>query len=105
VELFLLISADFLCGLYARAQIPVPNNNPLVVAVVSPIPYLRLLDDAGLIQYKLNAGNYAGVQAVDATDVDCLVGRVTTALGTSYIVERDTVVGQMDMLDAVVNPD
>lgn len=96
---------DFLRGLSELARTPIPCNKPLVLAVVSPIPYLRFLPDAGLIQYRLNNGNYARPLVVDATNVDCLVGRVTTAIGTSYIVERDTVVGQMDMLDAIVNPD
>jgi hypothetical protein len=87
------------------AQTPVPHNQSLALAVVSPIPYLRLVADAGLVQYRLTAGKYAALQVIDATDVDCLVGRVTDPRGASYIVERDTVVGQMDMLDAIVNPD
>lgn len=50
-------------------------------------------------------GKYAKPEVVDAPKIDVLVGRVTTSLGTSYIVKRETVVGQMDMLDATVNPD
>jgi hypothetical protein len=99
-----VIDRNFLRTLSETAPAPFALKT-LVLAVVSPIPYLKLLDDAGLIQYRLNAGNYAGPEVVDATDVDCLVGRVTTPLKTTYIVERDTVVGQIDMLDVTVNPD
>jgi hypothetical protein len=100
-----VIDASFLRDVADMADAPYPHLDPLVLAVVSPIPCLRYIPDSAIIEYKLRAGAYASPEIVDATNIDCLVGRVTTPLGASFIVERDTVVGQMDMLDVVTNPD
>ncbi|KAG9090974.1 hypothetical protein FRC06_000789 [Ceratobasidium sp. 370] len=104
-ELFLVIDADFLRALCELNRVPTPPDKPVVLAIVSPIPYLRLLCAEGLVQYRLNAGKYAKPQVIDAMDIDCLVRHVTTALKESFIVERETVVRHMDMLDSTVNPD
>ncbi|KAJ1302557.1 hypothetical protein OPQ81_002874 [Rhizoctonia solani] len=59
--------------------------------------------DADLVEYRLASGNYAGPEVVDVTKIDCLVGRVMTELGDNYVVERTSIVGHMDILDAVIN--
>lgn len=104
-EQFIVIDTAFLQDMTDIAQVHHAHLDPLVLAIVSPIPYLRYIPESRIIQYGLRAGAYAAPEIVDASKVDCLVGRLTTPLGASYIVERDTVVGQMDMLDVVVNPD
>lgn len=100
-----MIDAEFLRECSERDNKPYPYLDPLLLAVVSPIPYMRHIPDAELIQYRLVSGQYAKPEVVDVTSIDCLVGRVTTGTGASYIVERETVVGQVDMLDVTVNPD
>lgn len=87
------------------AGAPNPEIGLLILAVVSPIPYLRLIFDSNIIEYHLigRAQKYAHEEVVDATKIDCLVGRVATAIGTSYIVERDTVVGDADEDDETAN--
>ena len=104
-EQFFVIDAAFLRECSERYNTPYPYLDPLVLAVVSPIPYLRFIPEPNLVQYRLISGKYANPEVVDATKIDVLVGRVTTLSKTSYIVERDTVVGQMGLLDATVNPD
>lgn len=103
VEQFIVLDATFLRELSQLAGAPFREIKPLVLAVVSPIPYMRLIKSADIIQYKLIGEEYAHPEVVDATKIDCLVGRVTSALGKSYLVERDTVVGQVDTLDETVD--
>lgn len=104
-EQFIVIDAAFLREVTDAADASYPHLDPVVLAVVSPIPYLLYVPESGITQYGLKAGAYASPEIVDASKIDCLVGRVITPLGARYIVERDTVVGQTDMLDVVVNPD
>ena len=62
--------------------------------------------ESGLVQYKLlPLGKLGHPKIIDAQDVGRLVGRVTTPLNTRYVVERTTVVGQLNMLDVTVSPD
>ncbi|KAF8595635.1 hypothetical protein BDV93DRAFT_564154, partial [Ceratobasidium sp. AG-I] len=103
-EQFIVIDAAFLRECSDLNNAPFPYLDPLVLAIISPIPYLRLISESGIIQYRLRNGKYANPEVVDATNIDLLVGRVTTPIATSYIVERDTVVGQMDMLDVTSDP-
>ncbi|KAG9123856.1 hypothetical protein FRC07_013733, partial [Ceratobasidium sp. 392] len=104
-EQFIVIDAAFLRHVTETAGVFFPHTRDLVLAVVSPIPYLRHIAKPGITQYGLRGGNYVSPEIIDASRVDGLVGRVRTPLGESYIVQRETAVGQMDMLDEVVNPD
>ncbi|KAG9125491.1 hypothetical protein FRC07_007398 [Ceratobasidium sp. 392] len=104
-EQFIVIDAAFLRQVTEAAGVFYPHINDLVLAVISPIPYLRYSALSGTTEYGLRAGNYVSPEIIDATKVDGLVGRVKTPLGESYILQRDTAVGQMDMLDKVINPD
>ncbi|CAE6454697.1 unnamed protein product [Rhizoctonia solani] len=100
-EMFVVLEADFI------ASLNIPDPLPIIVAIVSPFVQLRHIRDADLVEYRLSSGNYAGAEVVDATKIDCLIGRITT--GTlrrrSFVVERTSVVGRMDMLDVTVEPE
>ncbi|KAG9125652.1 hypothetical protein FRC07_006740 [Ceratobasidium sp. 392] len=87
-EQFIVIGADFLRDLTDKVDAYYPHLDPLILAVVSPISYLQYISESEIVQYRLRA-----------------VGRVITPLKASYIVEQDSVVAQLDMLDVVVNPD
>ncbi|QRV79732.1 Transposase family Tnp2 protein [Ceratobasidium sp. AG-Ba] len=104
-EQFLVIDAAFLRHVTECAGVFYPHLDHLVLAVVSPIPYLRHIASSGITQYGLRGGKYVSPEILDASKIDCLVGRVRSPLVASYIVQRDTAVGQLDMLDEVVNPD
>ncbi|KAF8667769.1 Transposase family tnp2 [Rhizoctonia solani] len=103
-EQFLVIDAAFLWHITKCAGVFYPHLDDLVLAVVSPIPYLRHIASSGITQYSLRGGRYVSPEILDASKIDCLVGRVQLPLGALYIVQRDTAVGQLDMLDEVVNP-
>lgn len=100
-----MIDTAFIFFLSELSEVPIRNVEPLVLAVVSPMPHLRLIAGVDIIQYKLNGNKYAHPDVVDARKIDCLVGRLTTPLGASFIVERDTVVGQTDVVDEAVTHD
>ncbi|KAF8678130.1 hypothetical protein RHS04_05518 [Rhizoctonia solani] len=104
-EQSLVIDAAFLRHVTECAGVSYPHLDDLVLAVVSPIPYLRHIASPGITQYGLRGGRYISPEILDASKIDCLVGRVRSPLGASYIVQRDTAVGQLDMLDEAVNPD
>jgi hypothetical protein len=101
----MVFSTDYLQELTEVHGIPRVFDEPLVVAAVLPIPQLIHRSDCDLVEYRLNGGNYAAVQLIDASRIVSLVGRVMAHNRTAYVVERDTVVGQMDMLDDTMNPD
>ncbi|QRW24230.1 Transposase family Tnp2 protein [Rhizoctonia solani] len=103
-EQFLVIDAAFLRHVTKCAGVFYPHLDDLVLAVVSPIPYLCHIASSGITQYSLRGGRYVSPEILDASKIDCLVGRVQLPLGALYIVQRDTAVGQLDMLDEVVNP-
>ncbi|CCO34236.1 hypothetical protein BN14_08330 [Rhizoctonia solani AG-1 IB] len=98
-EMFVVVEADLV------ASLNVPDPRTYVIAVISAFPFLRHHNDADLIEYRLLSGNYAGAEVVDATKIDCLIGRVTTEHRGSFVLERTSVVGRMDMLDVTVETD
>jgi hypothetical protein len=106
VELFLVVDADFLQEICEAGNV-IPPLDPVVLAAVSPIPHLKKHNDANIIEYKLLGQNLGGFEIVDATDIDCLIGRYKTPQPSKaqYIVDRTTIVGRMDMLDDTVHPD
>ncbi|KAF8676920.1 Transposase family tnp2 [Rhizoctonia solani] len=97
--MFVVIEADLI------ASLNVPNPCTQVLAVIMAFPHLRYHNDADLVEYRLSSGNYAGAEVVDATKIDCLIGRITTEHQGSFVVERTSVVGQVDMLDVTVEID
>jgi hypothetical protein len=103
---FIVIDTDFLQELSDKCTTPVPFLNPIVLAAICPVLAFKRSPDCPLIQYKLlPGGKLVHPEIVDARDIGCLVGRVTTPLRTMYIVDRTTVVGRLDMLDVTLNPD
>ncbi|KAG8728148.1 hypothetical protein FRC10_005263 [Ceratobasidium sp. 414] len=104
-EQFIVIDDTFLRDLTKSVDAYYPHLNPLILAVISPIPYLWYIPESEIVQYGLRAGSYTSPEIVDASKIDSLVGHVITPPGMSYIVEWDSVVGQIDMLDIVVNLD
>ncbi|KAG9124844.1 hypothetical protein FRC07_010018 [Ceratobasidium sp. 392] len=81
--------------------------DPLVIAVISPIPHYKRVKEGDLVEYTLTSGKLARPEIVDVRDIDCLVGRFTTGgtLQRRYVVDRTTVVGRLDMLDDTVDPE
>ncbi|QRV97963.1 Transposase family Tnp2 protein [Ceratobasidium sp. AG-Ba] len=108
-ERFIIIDTDFLQVVLQAADRPIPTLQPLGLALVSPIPHLKRVRDGGanLIQYKLSGGRLAKPEVIDVGDIVCLVGRFTVPIPqpASYIVDRETVVGRLDILEDMVTPD
>ncbi|EUC59533.1 hypothetical protein RSOL_317320, partial [Rhizoctonia solani AG-3 Rhs1AP] len=95
--MFVILEPDFVKDLGA------PNPRRYALAIVAPFPQLRYHQDADLVEYRLSSGNYASPEVIDATKIDSLVGHVVDR--SSYIVERTSVVGRLDMLNITVNPE
>ncbi|EUC61828.1 hypothetical protein RSOL_408870, partial [Rhizoctonia solani AG-3 Rhs1AP] len=95
--MFVILEPDFVKDLGA------PNPRQYALAIVAPFPQLRYHQDADLVEYRLSSGNYASPEVIDATKIDSLVGHVVDR--SSYIVERTSVVGRLDMLNITVNPE
>ncbi|QRV74283.1 Transposase family tnp2 [Ceratobasidium sp. AG-Ba] len=106
VEMFIVVDTDFLQDVCELNNVT-PPLCPIVLSVISPIPNLKLHTDAKLIEYKLIGKDLASVEVVDASDIDCLVGRYKAPKPDRalYVVDRTTVVGRMDMLDDTVDQD
>ncbi|KAG9126384.1 hypothetical protein FRC07_003631 [Ceratobasidium sp. 392] len=108
-ERFIIVDTDFLQVILEAAGRAVPPLKPLALALVSAIPHLKRVRENGanLVQYKLSAGQLANPEIIDANDIACLVGRFTVPIPqtASWIVDRKTIVGRLDMLDDLVDPD
>ncbi|QRV98713.1 Transposase family Tnp2 protein [Ceratobasidium sp. AG-Ba] len=106
VELFLVVDTDFLQEICDAANV-IPPVTPIVLAILSPIPHLKRHKDANIVEYKLAGRKFLTTEVIDVTDVDCLVGRYYSPRPeqASYIVDRTTVVGRIDILDDTVHPD
>jgi hypothetical protein len=67
--------------------------------------FLRL-ERLNMVEYLLCPGSvYAATEIINARDIDCLVGHVTTEIGHSYIADCTTVVGRMGLLDNTLDQD
>ncbi|KAG8731467.1 hypothetical protein FRC10_001699 [Ceratobasidium sp. 414] len=82
-----------------------PPPPPAPDAHAAPDPNLRRNADSDPIEYKLTSGKLGSIELVDANDVECLVGRITVPTHASYIIDRTTVVGRLDVLDITLNPE
>lgn len=102
---FIVLDTDFLQELSDKTNSPIPFVDPIILAAVCPVLAFKRPPDCPLVQYKnLPGGRPAHPEIIDARDVACLVGRVTTPINTTYIVDRTTVVGRLDMLDVTLDP-
>lgn len=90
VEFFLVVDADIIQELSDPEDITTPTTNPLILAVVSPIPMFKHHPDYNLISYKLPGNKLASPELIDATDIKCLIGRIQARdqLGTLLIGPR-----------------
>ncbi|QRV81791.1 Transposase family Tnp2 protein [Ceratobasidium sp. AG-Ba] len=108
-ERFIIVDTDFLQTVLMAANRNVCQVQPLALALVSPIPHLKRVRECGadLVQYKLSGRTLEHTEVIDVNDIACLVGRFTVPIPepASYIVDRETVVGRLDMLDDLIAPD
>lgn len=104
VEYFLVVNADIIQELADHNDTPAPPTNPVVLAVISPIPSFKCHPDCNLISYKLPNNKLANPELVDTANLECLVGRVQARDQTWYVVDRTTVVGRLDMVNSVLDP-
>ncbi|KAF8599801.1 hypothetical protein BDV93DRAFT_511342 [Ceratobasidium sp. AG-I] len=49
--------------------------DPLVLAIIPPIPTFKKHTESNMVHYQLNSGRHTPPKIVDASDIDCLVGR------------------------------
>ncbi|KAG8769521.1 hypothetical protein FRC12_004906 [Ceratobasidium sp. 428] len=101
VQRFVVVDTNFLQDITNNVAAPILD--PLVVAVIRPVPAWSLLRDANLITYNLSGDKLANPEIVAADDIVCLVGRVQARDGAWYIADRHTIVGQLDLVDAMNN--
>jgi hypothetical protein len=113
VEYFLVLDADVIAELIdldqERDTISEDDSlmltETLALAVISPIPSFKRLNDCNLVTYELPRGRLGPVEIVDVEDVICLVGRVQDHASHWYIVDRTTVVGQIDFVNSLADLD
>lgn len=105
-EQFIVLDTNFLRDLCELGGGLIPPVDPIVLAVVSPMLAFKRCTDVNLVQYKVLANEkLVNPEIIDAKDVVCLVGRIKTDIRTSYIADRGTVIGRLDMLNATRPPD
>ncbi|QRV89779.1 Transposase family Tnp2 protein [Ceratobasidium sp. AG-Ba] len=106
VEQFVVVDANFLQDICAQTDAPVAPLDPLVLAVISPIPSFKKQGNDGLVQYDMPGNRHAPPEIIDATAIECLVGRARapSPYRTWYIIERSTIVGNINMLDTMADP-
>ncbi|KAG9095901.1 hypothetical protein FS749_009502 [Ceratobasidium sp. UAMH 11750] len=103
-ESFIVIDVEFICHLSQISHTRLARTDPIIIAMTSPFVALKLYAESDLIEYKLTSDRLATAEIADVHDINCLIGRVRTA-SASYIVDRTTIVGQLNQLDVTVNPD
>ncbi|CAE6484279.1 unnamed protein product [Rhizoctonia solani] len=102
VEYFLVLDADFIQSLYPdETPPPALFLHPHALALVSPIPHFYTVGH-NFIRYKLNNGKLQRPEVVDASAILKLVGRVHDR-GLWHIVDRTTIVGELDMMESVAD--
>lgn len=110
MEYFLIIDDDELLELvgidedHSAIDDEEPPTKTLALAIISPIPSFKRLKDCNLITYKLIGDQLGPVEVVDVGDLTCLVGRVRDQEGMWYVVDRTTVVGRVDFVNSVMDP-
>jgi hypothetical protein len=105
IEQFIVFDTAFLQEMTEVNGLPRLFDEPMVVTALLPIPQTIYHPGPDLVEYQLSAGKYAAVQFIDVSRITSLIGRVKVHNKTTYIVDRATVVGQIDVLDVTLNPD
>lgn len=99
-----MIDTEFLQDRYAGENSPSPYLRPHVLAIISPIPRFSKVADGAFVRYKLNSNDaLASPEVIDANDVLHLVGCVCDREGRWSIVDRETIVGRLDVMESVVD--
>ncbi|QRV80885.1 Transposase family tnp2 [Ceratobasidium sp. AG-Ba] len=106
VEQFIVIDTVFLQDVVTRAGYLNPPLEPLVLAAISPIPSFKRDADSGMVRFDMPNKQHAPPEIVDVSAIECLVGRARASSPnrTWYIVERSTIVGNINMLDTMADP-
>lgn len=108
VEYFLVLDGEVITELIGRDKphdrYAIDGHEALALAVISPIPSFKRLKDCNLITYALVGDRLGPVEVVDVEDVVCLVGRVQDNTGSWFVVDRTSVVGRMDFVDSLIDP-
>jgi hypothetical protein len=76
----------------------------LALAISSLIPSFKRLKDCNLATYDLVGDRLGPVEVVEVGDVVCLVGHVQDYAGHWYIVDRTSVVGRIDFVNSLMDP-
>ncbi|KAG8686560.1 hypothetical protein FRC11_008766, partial [Ceratobasidium sp. 423] len=110
MEYFLILNDDLVLNLLGLNDDDIditeePFTETLALAVISPIPSFKRLNDCNLVMYDLTGGKLAPQEVVDMWDLDCLVGWVRDLGGHWYIVDHMTVVGNLEFVNSVMDPD
>ncbi|CUA70931.1 Elongator complex protein 1 [Rhizoctonia solani] len=109
VEFFVVIDTDFLEEIYNRNRraLPGPYTRPYILAILSPIPRFKKVSVGGFVRFELNAGGnndgLASAEIIDVNDIGCLVGRLQDQSGRWSIINRETIVGRLDVLESIVD--
>ncbi|GAB1524407.1 hypothetical protein RhiTH_007561 [Rhizoctonia solani] len=75
----------------------------IIVAIVLPFAKLWYHEDAKLVEYHNPSNNYRPQEVVNVTKIESLVGRVITDRKASYVIERTSVVGHVNMNNNIAN--
>lgn len=104
VEFFVVIDTDFLQEIYSGANSPSPYLRPHVLAIISPIPRFSKISNGDFVRYELNSNaTLASPEVIDANDMLHLIGRVCDREGRWSIVDRETIVGRLDVMESLVD--
>ncbi|KAG9079133.1 hypothetical protein FS749_008795 [Ceratobasidium sp. UAMH 11750] len=103
VQRFIVIDIDFLQKI--TDDTPILIIDPIIVSVIRPIPLFSLLRDSNVITYKLPSNKLAAPEIVGVDDIVCLVGRVEAPDGAWYITDRNSIIGRVDLVDELLDPD
>jgi hypothetical protein len=76
----------------------------LTLVVVSPIPSFKQLSDCNLITYKLIGDRLGQMEIIDVDNLVCLVRHVKDHAGNWYVVDQMTIVGKVDFVNSVMDP-
>ncbi|KAF8666235.1 Transposase family tnp2 [Rhizoctonia solani] len=103
-EMFIVIGPLFFKRLAVEiGEAGRPRCHRIIVAIVLPFAKLWYHEDAKLVEYHNPSNNYRPQEVVDVTEIESLVGRVITDRKASYVIERTSVVGHVDMNDNIAD--
>ncbi|KAG8759151.1 hypothetical protein FRC11_002437 [Ceratobasidium sp. 423] len=110
MEYFLILDDDLVLNLLGLNDDDIDVTEELftetlTLTIISPIPSFKRLNDCNLVTYNLTGGKLAPQEVVNMWDLDCLVGHIRDLGGHWYIVDHMTVVGNLEFVNLVMDPD